>query len=88
VVTRDGSTLSLMTQTITVTGPTDEVTRLERGTTRAYGIIHLKEEDLERLDELRLMTPEYRLPSGVSLVENPAPIEFKLIDTTATGKNP
>lgn len=81
-VTRDGSPLSLVTQTITVTGPTDEVTRLVQGTTRAYGIIHLKEDDLERLNVLKLMTPEYHLPEGISLAEEPPPIEFQLTDAS------
>lgn len=79
-VTRDGTPISLMTQTISVTGPTDEVTRLVRGTTRAIGIIHLKEDDLQQLDVVKLMTPEYRLPEGIVLAEQPPPIEFKLVD--------
>ncbi len=88
VVTRDGSPLSLVTQTIIVTGPTDEVTRLARGATRVYGIIHLKEEDLEQLDTLKLMTPEYHLPAGIELAEVPPPIEFRLIDATDTATGP
>lgn len=83
-VARDGSPLSLVTQTITVTGPTDVVTRLVRGTTRAYGIVQLKEDDLEQLGVLKLMTPEYHLPRGVELAEEPPPIEFKLNDATGT----
>ena len=83
-VTRDGTPLSLVTQTITVTGPADEVTRLTRGATRVYGIIHLKEDDLEQLDVLKLMTPEYHLPAGVNLAEAPPAIEFRLINTNFT----
>lgn len=82
-VARDGSPLSLVTQTITVTGPADEVTRLARGATRVYGIIHLKQDDLEQLDVLKLMTPEYHLPPGVELAETPPAIEFRLTNVSA-----
>ncbi len=85
-VGRDGASLSLVTQTISVTGPTDAVTRLERGTTRAYGIIQLKEDDLQQLDTLKLITPEYHLPQGIELAEEPPPIEFKLIDGIDTSR--
>jgi hypothetical protein len=87
-VTRDGSSLSLVTQTIKVTGPTDAVGRLVRGTTRAYGIIQLKEEDVENPDVTKLMTPEYRLPPGVELAEPPAPIEFKLTVLSGAEEQP
>lgn len=87
-VTREGSPLSLVTQTITVTGPTDEVSKLVRGTTRAFGIIHLKEGDVEALDVVKLMTPEYRLPPGVKLAEEPPPIEFKLTAIEGTSSEP
>jgi hypothetical protein len=83
-VARDGSPLSLVTQTITVAGPTDAIARLLGGTTRAYGIIQLKEDDLEQLGVLKLMTPEYQLPKDVELVEPPPPVELKLIDPTVT----
>ncbi len=83
-VTRDGTPLSLVTQAITVTGPTEEVSRLVRGAARLFGIIQLKQDDLDRLGTLRLRTPEYHLPPGVELAEEPEPIEFKLIDATAT----
>lgn len=87
-VSRDGSPLTLVTQAITVTGPIEEVSRLERGATRVYGIIHLKQEDLERADSLRLMTPDYHLPQGIVLTETPAPIEFKLVPIAAAGIEP
>jgi len=78
-VTRDGDPLPLITQTITVTGQHDEVAKLQQGDTRAYGVIQLKEEDLETLGTLKLVTPEYRLPKGIDLANEPTPIEFKLI---------
>ncbi len=81
--TRAGAALEVLTRTITVTGPTDAVTNLQRGVTRAKGIIHLKQADLEELDVVKVMTPEFQLPPGVELAEEPAPVEFKLIDTTA-----
>ncbi len=78
-VTRDGSLLSLVTQTITVTGPTEEVGRLQRGETRAYGLIQIKEDDFDRMDVFKLVTPEYHLPKGIELSEDPVPIEFKIV---------
>jgi len=74
--------LSLVTQTITVTGPTNEVSRLLRGETRAFGLIQLKEDDFERMDVFKLVTPDYHLPNGVELAEEPPPIEFKLVYVT------
>ena len=55
--------------------------------TRAYGIIQLKEDDLEQLGILKLMTPEYHLPRGIELAEEPSPIEFKLIHDSVTENN-
>ena len=81
-VTRDGAPLELEARTITVTGPSEEVAKLVRGDTRAYGIIRLKEVDLEELGVVKLTTPEYHLPPGVELAEPPQPVEFKLIDAT------
>jgi len=83
-VGRDGSPLSLVTQTIAVTGSPEEVTKLLRGTTRALGVIQLKEHDLEQLGTLKLMTPEYHLPPGLRLAEDPPPIEFKLMKASDT----
>lgn len=87
-VTRNGDPLTLVTQTITVTGPTEEVNRLESGATRAYGIVHLKEVDLEQLGTLKLMTPEYHLPPGIELAEDPPPIQLKLINTRTNENKP
>lgn len=82
-VSRDGEPLTLVTRAITVTGPTEEVDRLERGLTRAYGTIHLKQADLEQLNDLKLVIPEYHLPPGIELVDKPEPIELRLIDKSA-----
>ncbi len=69
-----------VTRTIRVTGTTAAVARLLRGETRAFGLIHLKEDDLHVWADFRPMTPEYHLPPGVELAEEPEPIEFKLTD--------
>ncbi len=79
-VGRDGTPLPLMTQTIVVSGRQANVRRLQQGETRAYGVIHLKQGDLERTGEIMLVTPDYRLPEGISLAKTPLPIEFKLVD--------
>ena len=77
-VTPDGGTL--VTRSIRVTGLAEAVARLLRGETRAYGIIQLKEADLEASGTPRLSTPEFHLPPGVELAEDPAPVEFRLIE--------
>ena len=87
-VTREGSPLTLVTQTISVTGPTDEVMRLVRGETRAHGIIQLKEDDLQQMGVLKLVVPEYHLPKGLELATEPPPIEFQLIIVTDAAKAP
>lgn len=87
-VTREGNPLSLVTQTISVTGPTDEVMRLVRGETRAYGVIQLKEDDLQQLGVPKLAIPDYHLPRGLELAADPPPVEFQLIIVTDTAKTP
>jgi hypothetical protein len=84
-VARDGTPLTLVTQTITVTGVPEAVERLARGETRAYGIVQLKEDDLRELGVVKLMTPDYHLPKGVDLAAEPVPIELKLIHKNDTG---
>ena len=81
-VPRDG--MFPVTRTIKVTGPTVEVQRLLRGETRAKGLIHLKEDDLEEWDSFRQMIPEYHLPPGIELAAEPKPIECKLAKNTLT----
>jgi len=85
IVTRDGSPLSLVTQTITVTGPTEEVARLLRGETRIHGLIQLREDDFEQMGVFKLVTPEYHLPKGIELAEDPPPLEFKIVYVSADG---
>lgn len=81
---RDGGTL--VTETITVSGPTEAVARLQRGETRAFGIIHLKDDDLQDLNTWKILTPEFRLPPGIELAADPKPVEFKLIEANDTEK--
>ena len=81
-VSSDGTALTLVAPPIQVAGPTEAVARLQQGTTRAYGIIHLKQEDMENLDTLLLMVPEYYLPPGVVLAKEPEPVQFSLRDVT------
>lgn len=77
-VARDGSPLTLLNQAITVTGTPDAIARLAQGGTRVYGIIQLKQEDLENVGQVKLVTPEYHLPDGVELASPPQPIELRL----------
>ncbi len=82
---RDGQPLALLTQTITVAGQRDDIQKLQRGETRAFGIIQLKQEDFDALNLIKLATPEYRLPKGVELAQEPQPLEFKLISAAKAG---
>jgi hypothetical protein len=77
-VARDGTPLTLVTQTIEVAGPVDSVNRLVTGETRAYGFIQLKQADLDQLDVVKAWMPEFRLPPGITLSQPPKPVEFKL----------
>lgn len=85
---RDGAPLSLVTRTIDVIGSTEAVARLVRGETRAYGIILIKEEDLEQLGVLRLLAPDYHLPPGVELAHAPDPIELQLVSLAENASVP
>lgn len=85
---RDGQPLTLLTQTITVAGQRDDVQRLQRGETRAFGIIQLKQEDFDALNLIKLATPEYRLPKGIELAQDPQPLEFKLVPGVQAGAKP
>lgn len=87
-VAADGVPLTLVTQTIRVTGPTDDVMKLRRGETRAFGFVQLKEADLQQLGVLRAWTPELRLPPRIQLAQPPQSIEFKLVDRSRLPANP
>ena len=79
-VARDGSLMTLVTQTITVAGPTEDIARLLQGESRAYGVIQLKAADLEELGVLKSWTPELHLPLRIELAEPVQPVEFMLAD--------
>jgi len=85
---RDGTPLTLVTQTIAVAGAPEDVARLSRGETRAYGVIQIKEDDLAQLGVLKLTTPEYHLPKGVELAEPPPSVEFQLISRKFNEQKP
>lgn len=85
-VTGDGTELTLVTQTISVAGPAEEIARLVRGDTRAYGVIQLRDTDLAQLGVLRSFVPEFQLPRGVELTRKPDPIEFKLLEVGPGGE--
>jgi len=87
-VNRDGAPLSLVTQTVQVTGLAEDVAKLVRGETRAYGIVQLKEDDIQALGAVKLATPEFHLPKGIELAQAPTPIEFKLVAGAEPGPRP
>ena len=59
-----------------------------RGETRAYGIIQIKDDDVQQLGVLKLATPEFHLPKGVELAQEPSPVEFQLMSRTDTASRP
>lgn len=77
-VGRDDAPLTLVTRSIRVAGPPEDLARLKRGETRAFGFIQLRESDFQRLGVFRSWTPEYILPPHLELEEEPEPIEFML----------
>ncbi len=81
-VTAEGAPLTLVTQTISVSGPTEEVGKLLRGESRAFGLVQLKDPDFEDLGVLRSFVPEFQLPKGLELNNQPDPVEFRLIEST------
>lgn len=82
-VGRDGTPLTLETRTIKVSGPSEDIARLLRGETRAYGFVQLKEADLDELGVLKPWRPQFLLPANIKLVSEPDPVEFMLIATLA-----
>jgi len=83
-VARDGTSLGLVTQTIKVTGPAENVAALLRGDTRAYGFIQFKEEDLADVGVYKAWTPDFILPPNIELAAPPVPIECKLVNVNNT----
>lgn len=82
-VATDGTPLELVTRTIVVEGPTDVVARLARGEIRAFGVIRLREEDLDDPDSVKVIKPEIFLPPGISQVGTVEPVELKLVPVSA-----
>lgn len=73
----------LVTRTITVTGPARLVERMIRGE-RPVGIVRLKEEHLERPGVQQSFIPEFHLPPGVELAQDPQPVVFTLSPASGT----
>ncbi len=67
----------LITRTIKVTGPAAVIERM-RQDERPVGIVRLKEEHLGSLGVQQSFIPEFQLPRGVELAEEPAPVVLTL----------
>ena len=72
----------LLTQSITVIGPVEDVERLERNETGARGLIRIREADFDRPDTIRSVRPDFYLPPRIELAEPAEAIEYKLIPMT------
>ena len=79
-VTRDdeGERLRLMTRSVSVTGPREAIDKLLRKETRVYGIVQLKQQDLQSPGTWQTVVPDFYLPPHVVLAEPPEPVEFVL----------
>ncbi len=77
-VARDGTPLTLVTRRISVSGPPEDIAKLQRAETKAFGFIQLKEADFQQLGVLRTWIPEYILPPSLELEGEKEPIEFML----------
>jgi hypothetical protein len=75
----DRGPVTLVTRTITVTGPVEAVDRLLAGD-RPVGIIRLRAEDFDRAGVQRSFVPEFHLPPGVELAREPEPVLLKLVE--------
>ncbi|MGB0716654.1 MAG: hypothetical protein ACPGXK_12285 [Phycisphaerae bacterium] len=84
----DGAPMQIVTTKITVKGPPAEVASLVRGDTRAFGVIRLKEDDLNSLATASGFEPEFYLPRGIELVGKPDTIEFRLEEVVRTETTP
>lgn len=85
-VTREGTPLTLVTRTVRVAGSPEDIARLQRGETKAFGFIQLKETDFQQLGVLRTWTPEYILPPNLELEGVHEPIEFMLVVPARPGE--
>ncbi len=85
---RDGTRLTVETVSIRVTGPSEEVAKLQRGESRAYGLIQIKESDLQELNIIKAWPTDFVLPPQIELAETPDPIEFKLVEQSAITPKP
>ena len=78
----------LVTQRVTVTGPVEDVERLERGDTRAIAVILLKDADFAETDKKHAVKPDFWLPPRIELVETPREVEFRLVPVDTTDLTP
>ncbi len=79
---------AVLTRPVTVKGPTQAIEQLRAGQTRIWGVISLTADDKANPGRYRYLTPRFNLPEGVRLVEQPEPIEFRLVPATADQPTP
>jgi hypothetical protein len=72
---------TVLTQPVVIRGPEDAVKSILDGQTRIFGTVFLSTPEADDVGEFRLVTPEFSLPPGVTLAEQPAPVEFRLVPT-------
>ncbi len=80
-----GRQSNLLTQTIVVTGTDEALNRLDLNNSGIYGVIPLHEADYEKAGPLEPRTPEFILPDGIRLDQDPEPVRIELVPAEREG---
>ena len=70
---------TLLTQSITIKGPDEVVERIVSGQIKVFGVIMLTTPQAQEVDAFQRIIPSFVLPPGVALVDEPTPVEFRLL---------
>jgi hypothetical protein len=70
---------TLLTQSITIKGPDDVVARMVSGQVKVFGVIMLTTPEAKEVGTFQRVTPSFVLPPGITLVDEPTPVEFRLL---------
>ena len=79
VLGSDDQPLPLLTQTLSLSGSPEDIARLQQGDRPLFGVIRVRQEDLETPGVVKVMIPEFNLPKGVEFSSPPQSVEFKLV---------
>jgi hypothetical protein len=77
----------LLTQSIRVKGPAEVIDKLVSGEIKVLGVIQFTANDTVEGVGFRYYTPAFHLPAGVELMDEPAPVELRLVRRVAPAPN-